>query len=218
MTTTTITFNKADLIRTLKCLIQFAAKQDVRYYLKGVYFKVSGDQVTLVATNGQFLSDVVLSTIELVQSDCEFLIERDSINQLLKVLRPARLGSKEEDTERITLEVVRDDSPVDGSVRTSVTAVGCQTGARTPLEVVPCNYPDYQRIYTSKREAVEAWGIGINLAAAMFKALSVFQHKGAQGASIEFTGTNTVAMLTLPGPLSAGTVVSVRAGIMPCRV
>lgn len=218
MTTTTITFNKADLIRTLKCLIQFAAKQDVRYYLKGVHFKVSGDQVALAATNGQFMCDVVLSTAEPVQSECEFVIEGDSINQLLKVLRPARLGSKAEDTERITLEVVRDDSPVDGSVRTSVTAVDCQTGARTPLVVVPCKYPDYHRLYTPLREAVEGWGITMNLAATMFKALSVFQHIGGAGALIEFTGSNAVAILTLPCPLSTGTVVSVRAGIMPCRV
>ena len=218
MATTTITFNKADLIRTLKCLVQFSAKQDVRYYLKGVHFKTNGDQVALAATNGNYLCDVVLSTVEQVQAECEFVIERDSIEQLLKVLRPARLGSKAEESERIILEVVRDDSPADGSARTSVTAVDCQTGARTPLAVVPCNYPDYQRIYTPLREAVEGWGIGIDLAAAMFKALGAFQHKGAEGALIEFTGPNTVAIITLPGPLSAGTVVSVRAGIMPCRV
>ena len=212
---TTITFNKADLIRTLKCLIQFAAKQDVRYYLKGVHFKTNGDQVALAATNGQFVSDVVLSTVEPVDGECEFIIGRDSIEQLLKVLRPARLGSKGEEVELVELEVVHAEPPAEG---TAVTAVDCQTGARTPLAVVDGKYPDYQAIYTPNREAVEAWGIGMNIAATMFKALSVFQHKDALGASIEFTGIKTVAVLTLPWPLSAGTVVSVRAGIMPCRV
>ncbi len=78
--------------KTLKALlerVQYAmAQQDVRYYLNGTLFKVSGNELTLVATDGHrlgYASEVLAQEY----AKAEVILPRKSVSELIKLLEPS---------------------------------------------------------------------------------------------------------------------------------
>ena len=75
--------------KTLKALlerVQYAmAQQDVRYYLNGTLFKVSGSELTLVATDGHRLS-YTAEKLSQEYGHAEVILPRKSVSELIKLL------------------------------------------------------------------------------------------------------------------------------------
>lgn len=78
--------------KTLKALlerVQYAmAQQDVRYYLNGTLFKVSGNELTLVATDGHRLS-YTSEKLANEYGQAEIILPRKSVSELIKLLEPS---------------------------------------------------------------------------------------------------------------------------------
>ena len=129
------------LFRSLIC----AAKQDVRYYLKGVCVDARADgTVVLVATDGHRLLayPVAVENIEALAPG-EYVIPRE----LLEAVKPAKAG-------RITLPIHVDittapstPDPERAGVtikgKTSITITGATTTVGAPIDG---KFPDYRRI------------------------------------------------------------------------
>ena len=62
------------------------AQQDVRYYLNGMLWEVSNQQLRLVATDGHRLAMCTLATELSVEKDCQVIVPRKGVNELARLL------------------------------------------------------------------------------------------------------------------------------------
>ncbi len=77
---------KCDALRSALEKVQFAmAHQDIRYYLNGMLLAADGSTLTLVATDGHRLS-YARTTINLNFNQCEAIVPRKTVGELLKLL------------------------------------------------------------------------------------------------------------------------------------
>ncbi|MCV2531159.1 MAG: DNA polymerase III subunit beta [Candidatus Lightella neohaematopini] len=73
------------LFDALSCTYFSMAKQDIRYYLNGILFKISSNTMYIVSTNGHRLS-VCKINISLNISDLSIIIPRNGILELMRLL------------------------------------------------------------------------------------------------------------------------------------
>lgn len=130
---------------TVKALLICAAKQDVRYYLKGVAIdaRANGD-VVLVATDGHRLLayPVAADAIEALAPG-EYIIPREA----LEAVKPCKAGRV---TLPITIEIVpAPDQPdperagVTIKGKTSITVTGATSAVTAPVDG---RFPDWRRV------------------------------------------------------------------------
>lgn len=128
----------------IKALLICAAKQDVRYYLKGVLVDARATDVTLVTTDGHRMLAYPVATdaIEALAPG-QYIIPREA----LEAVKPCKAGRV---TLPITIEIVTaPDQPdperagVTIKGKTSVTITGA-TSAVTPL--IDGKFPDWRRV------------------------------------------------------------------------
>lgn len=76
-------FNATIEAFTLKALLMFAAKQDVRKYLNAVYFETRASGTYAVATNGHCIAVARIDETQ-GKEPCSVLVHRDHIEAILK--------------------------------------------------------------------------------------------------------------------------------------
>ncbi|MCV2525110.1 MAG: DNA polymerase III subunit beta [Candidatus Lightella neohaematopini] len=73
------------LLNALSCTYFSMAKQDIRYYLNGMLFKISSSNMYIVSTNGHRLS-ICKININFNVSDISVIIPRNGVLELIKLL------------------------------------------------------------------------------------------------------------------------------------
>ena len=112
---------------TIKALLIIAAKQDVRYYLKGVCIDVRAGDVTLMATDGNVLLAVPVEPADVEEPTIgQYIVDR----AMLDAVKPAKVGR---DSLPITLTIGSDGAC---SVAGATTASG---------KLVDGLYPNWRR-------------------------------------------------------------------------
>lgn len=112
----------------IKALLMIAAKQDVRYYLKGVCIDVRASDVTLLATDGNVLLSVPVEPADVEETTIgQFIIPRE----LLDAVKPAKVGRA---SLPITITIGEEGAC---SVAGATTASG---------KLVEGRYPDWRRV------------------------------------------------------------------------
>jgi DNA polymerase-3 subunit beta len=129
----------------IKALLICAAKQDVRYYLKGVAVDARADgTVVLVATDGHRMLayPVAVDNIE-APAPGEYIIPREA----LEAVKPAKAGRT---TMPIQLDIVTapdtrhpEDADVIIKGKTSITITGATSAVTAPIDG---KYPDWRRV------------------------------------------------------------------------
>lgn len=87
------------LFEHLYSTITFAARDDVRYYLCGVYLSLNGDDLITAASDGHHLARCA-SKIEKQGQEIEIIIPRTSVDQLIKLIS-AQLKTGKDQLTRI---------------------------------------------------------------------------------------------------------------------
>ncbi|OAM51974.1 DNA polymerase III subunit beta [Methylovorus sp. MM2] len=122
---TTVTIAQRNLKKLFK-QVEFAmAQQDIRYYLNGLLFEVSGNRLNVVGTDGHRLS---FTSTELTQSyeKQEIILPRKTVIELIKLL--------DESDEEVTIEI------------TSGQANFSFGDIRLISKVIDGKFPDYTRV------------------------------------------------------------------------
>jgi len=204
--------NKKDFMNALKFAIECAPKKDVRYYLNSVLLNVHSDSVRIVSTDGYRLSVVTLEVeyvpFELINE--RIIIERGSVEQLIKVFKVAGNGSAGEKVEQLELRFEDVLKVVD-------------EGLEINLKVVEGKYPDFDRLISGKpfgNGSVESIGFDANYlssAAKMFKVMMKSMNETAL--KLDFTDSSGLTRFTLSeGVRSCGQLKDAVMYLMPCRV
>lgn len=84
-------------INTLKALLLFAAKKDIRYYLNGVHFEQSATGTVAVATNGHCLAIARLNRE--AAENISFIVPREHLDNVVKSAKGAIDINKVNDTQ-----------------------------------------------------------------------------------------------------------------------
>ncbi len=124
-TSTLIKIGQSSLKRLFK-QVEFAmAQQDIRYYLNGLLFEVSGNQLNIVGTDGHRLS---FTSTELNQSyeKQEIILPRKTVIELIKLL--------DESDEEVAIEITS------GQVNFSFGDI------KLISKVIDGKFPDYTRV------------------------------------------------------------------------
>ncbi|MCV2525789.1 MAG: DNA polymerase III subunit beta, partial [Candidatus Lightella neohaematopini] len=74
------------LLNALSCTYFSMAKQDTRYYLNGILFKISSNIMYIVSTNGHRLSICEISNVNFDILNLSIIIPRNGILELMKLL------------------------------------------------------------------------------------------------------------------------------------
>ena len=120
-------------IKTIKALLHFAAKKDIRYYLQGVQIEQCETGTFAVATNGHFLAVARIDTQ--AQASASVIVGSDHLAAAIK-------GNK---LDFITLDV---DGP----------KVTIKTGAsEVTVQAVDGRYPDWRRVIRAPQTGEQAY-------------------------------------------------------------
>ena len=120
-------------IKSIKALLHFAAKKDIRYYLQGVQIEQCETGTFAVATNGHFLAVARIDTQ--AQVPASVIVGSDHLSAAIK-------GNK---LDFITLDV-------DG------TKVTIKTGAsEVTVQAVDGRYPDWRRVIRAPQSGEQAY-------------------------------------------------------------
>lgn len=206
-----LTLNKSDFINALKSVFVVTPKNDVRLYMNGVFFEFGSEGLRLVGTDGHRVVFAELTSGGALV-DTSFIVDYNSIEQIVKSVKPARKGSPVEKSEEVTLVVQRDEDA------TNVTLdVG---GMSFELKLIDGSYPDCRRI-TSKTnfEAVEAIGYSMGYLSDIKKAFNhLVLNKNFDGCKLEFNGSSDVTKITMGSIYSVCHLVNVEMWLMPIRL
>jgi len=124
-TSLTLTLAQNQLKRLLRQVEYAMAQQDIRYYLNGLLFEVTGNRLNVVGTDGHRLS---FTSTELLQSyeKQELILPRKTILELIKLL---------------------DDSDDEVSIEVSANQANFAfSGIRLISKVIDGKFPDYTRV------------------------------------------------------------------------
>ena len=69
-------------VKTLKALLMFAAKKDIRYYINGIHFEQSSTGTVAVATNGHYLAVARLDRDSAEPGS--FIVPREHLDNVVK--------------------------------------------------------------------------------------------------------------------------------------
>lgn len=120
-------------IKTIKALLHFAAKKDIRYYLQGVQIEQCETGTYAVATNGHFLAVARIDTQ--AQAPASVIVGSDHLTAAIK-------GNK---LDFVTLDV-------------EGTKVTIKTGAsEMTVQAVDGRYPDWRRVIRAPQSGEQAY-------------------------------------------------------------
>lgn len=165
----------------LKAALIFAAKKDVRYYLRGVLFEVQNGQARLVATDGQILGVFQLGECSL--PDTQIIIPRE------------RLETIKLKADEVTLR------PGDGKTCALVYA-----GDEYTFTAIDGRFPDYRRVIPSGVMSGESAQFSSELIVVLDKAYKVLNpsskwnmpyisHNGLSGALVDLNDDNFLGVI-----------------------
>lgn len=187
----------------IKALLKVAAKQDVRYYLRGMLIDVRQNDITLVATNGHALLAVPLpaDALEGERTIGQWIVPRE----VLESVKPCKVG-------RTALPLAIDIIP--GAVtpdpdRPGVTIKGLDsiiiTGATTATaKPIDGQYPHWRRVMPAGAslevaqfdpEYVSVFGDVHKLLTGNSKFNPVIHHNGNGGALVSGLGRDALGVL-----------------------
>jgi len=186
----------------IKALWLVAAKQDIRYYLKGVLVDVRAQDVTLVATNGHVLLDVpYVDNIEGDRLIGHWIIPREA----LEAVKPCKAGRS---SLPITIEIIPgtqtpDPERPDATIKAPDTIIvtGATTASTKPVDG---RYPDWRRVmpgWASLEVAqfdptlVATFGDVHSLLSGSTKSKPVIHHNGNGGALVSGLGRYALGVI-----------------------
>lgn len=183
----------------IKALLLVAAKQDIRYYLKGVLVDVRAQDVTLVATNGHVLLAVpYVDNIEGDRLIGQWIIPREAV-------KPCKAGRS---SLPITIEIIPgtqtpDPERPDATIKAPDTII--VTGATTTTtKPIDGRYPDWRRVMPGSASGevaqfdpalVATFGDVHALLSGSTKFKPVVHHNGRDGALVSGLGRYALGVI-----------------------
>ena len=155
---TLVTIGQQQLKALLK-QVEFAmAQQDIRYYLNGLLFEVSGNRLNIVGTDGHRLSFTSTELKEIYEKQ-DVILPRKTVVELIKLL---------------------DDSEEDVQVEISSNQVNFSFGSfKLISKVIDGKFPDYNRVIpTGHQNSFTTDRVGILLAMQRASILSNEKYRG----------------------------------------
>lgn len=200
--------NHSAFMKSLKALLEYSPKSDIRYYLNGVLFEfdVYEKCINLVATDGHRLLYIPMPC-EFVPDELhniQYIADRESIEQLVKIVK-AR--TKKGIDPEITIT-----TPLIGE---KFITISTYEDVSFSLKLVDGRFPDYRRVMPKQGETKETNEIGFNA-----------EYIGALSKLAPLLGNTKSLKMELFGPSSATLVIGFmpdinqyfKAVIMPCRI
>jgi DNA polymerase-3 subunit beta len=151
-------------VNTLKALLLFAAKKDIRYYLNGVHFESGANGTLAVASNGHCLAVARLDRE--AAEPASFIVPRDHLDNVVKGAKGAVDVTKINDTQ-------------------------CTINSTNGLITVPlCDgkFPDWRKLVSAKQTGERAY-FSAEYAAMVDKAGQII-HSRELGYIIQQNGNN----------------------------
>jgi DNA polymerase-3 subunit beta len=166
---------------TIKALLLFSAKKDIRHYLNGIFFESCENGINSIATDGHALI-AVRESFDTIYSGLSSIIPREALERAVKTKTVSLIITT--DNERFTIS--------DGS---SVISGNCEDG----------RFPDYRRVIPraiSNQPATYNAELLLNFEKAnkLLTGISrpkVFQN-GSDGALVVFSGTSHAIGVVMP--------------------
>ena len=119
-------------IKTIKALLHFAAKKDIRYYLQGVHIEQGATGTYAVATNGHFIAIARIDTQ--AQAPASVIVGSDHLAAAIKGAKGAAMID------------------ADGPRVTITTTVG-----ETTADAIDGRYPDWRRVIRAPQTGEQAY-------------------------------------------------------------
>ena len=119
-------------IKTIKALLHFTAKKDIRYYLQGVHIEQGATGTYAVATNGHFIAIARVDTQ--TQAPASVIVGSDRLAAAIKGAKGAAIID------------------VEGAKVTITTTVG-----ETMADAIEAKYPDWRRVIRAPQTGEQAY-------------------------------------------------------------
>ena len=119
-------------IKTIKALLHFAAKKDIRYYLQGVHIEQGATGTYAVATNGHFIAIARIDTQ--VQAPASVIVGSGQLAAAIKGAKGAAMIDA--DGARVTIKT---------------------TAGETTADAVDGRYPDWRRVIRAPQTGEQAY-------------------------------------------------------------
>ena len=119
-------------IKTIKALLHFTAKKDIRYYLQGVHIEQGATGTYAVATNGHFLAVARIDTQ--AQAPASVIVGSDRLASAIKGAKGA--VQIDVDGARVTIKT---------------------TAGDTTADAVEAKYPDWRRVIRAPQSGEQAY-------------------------------------------------------------
>jgi DNA polymerase-3 subunit beta len=119
-------------IKTIKALLHFAAKKDIRYYLQGVHIEQGATGAYAVATNGHFLAVARIDTQ--AQAPASVIVGSDHLAAAIKGAKGAAMISA--DGAKVTIKT---------------------TAGEITADAVEAHYPDWRRVIRAPQTGEQAY-------------------------------------------------------------
>ena len=166
---------------TLKALLLFSAKKDIRHYLNGVFFESCENGINSVATDGHALI-AIRESIDNQYTGLSAIIPRESLERAVK-------------TKSVSLIITTDNERFNIADGGNVISGTCDDG----------RFPDYRRVIPStcnNEPATYSAELLLNFEKANKLLTGVSRPKvlqnGTDGAQVKFTGTSNAIGVIMP--------------------
>lgn len=168
----TVDVDSAELSKSIKATFPCVAQQDVRYYLKGMMFDVSGSSLNVVATDGHRLAKASLQCASSLTKQA--IVPRNSVSDIQKMLDSSSQSLITFSDSHITV------------TSDNMTLLSKLIDGKYPAyeRVIPKNNPDTTT--ANRQELVSACNRGLILANEQFKSLRITISEG----ELTITGNN----------------------------
>jgi hypothetical protein len=120
---------------TLKALLLFAAKNDVRHYIKTVYFETTSTGTYAVATNGYAIAVARIDETQ-GREKCSVLVHRDNVEAILKINSKHGIAIEQLDNDQVKMK-------------------GAFAGLTVPT--MSDSYPDWRRVIKAPQTGEQAY-------------------------------------------------------------
>ena len=120
-------------VTTLKALLLFAGKKDVRYYLNGIHFERSATGTLAVATNGHCMAIARLDRDS--AEPASFTVPRGHLDNVVKGAKGA-IDIVQVDATQCTLN---------------------SSNGRITVPLIDCKFPDWRRVVTPQQTGEKAY-------------------------------------------------------------
>lgn len=159
-------------VDTLKALMLFTAKDDIRFYLNGIHIETGPNRTLAVATNGHVMA---LANLDMVGSKpATILVPRDGLERALKAVTKT--------TVCLDIEFDPGDDPGRTiSIEVNDTVIRCVS--------IDDRYPDFRRVFPHKVSG-ESAQYNPDYLALLTKANKLLGHKDASYPGIAMNGNS----------------------------